>query len=239
MSNDPATISDPKTAQPRTRFFGLVRRREKWTLSMRGWLAFFSFLTISAVTILFSIHSFLAVTDRVESEYLVVEGWIPNYALKESITEFRSKPYRLMFTVGCDILNGVNIEPGENHADYAASRLKWLGMEGDSIRSVPAHVEYRNRTYQSALELRKYIETHHLSVTNFNVVTVGPHARRSRLLFQKAFEGKAEVGIIAVEDREYEPARWWKYSEGVREVISESVAYFYARVIFHAGNEGE
>jgi hypothetical protein len=72
-------------------------------------------------------------------------------------------------------------------------------------------------------------------VTSFNLVTIGLHARRSRLLFEEAFDGKARVGIISVTNREYEPERWWKYSEGVKNVIGEGVGYAYVRLLFHPG----
>ena len=41
------------------------------------------------------------------------------------------------------------------------------------------------------------------------------------------------VGIIAVPNPDYDSSRWWRYSEGVKEVVSESVAYLYARFLFH------
>ena len=62
-----------------------------------------------------------------------------------------------------------------------------------------------------------------LSATN--VATQGPHARRSRWLYQKAFGDSCVVGIIALRNLEYDPAQWWRTSEGVREVIGESLAY--------------
>jgi hypothetical protein len=166
---------------------------------------------------------------------LVVEGWIPNYALEESIAEFKSKPYTKIFTVGADILSGTNIEEQDSVALAAYSRLKWLGMNPELMQPVSAHIKYRNRTFESALALKKWIDDNHLPVTSFNLVTVGPHARRSRLLFEKAFGGQVRVGIISVENREYEPNRWWKYSEGVKEVIGEGVGYVYARFFFHPG----
>jgi hypothetical protein len=61
------------------------------------------------------------------------------------------------------------------------------------------------------------------------------HARRSRLLFQKAFGPGIEVGVIAIRDREYNPRVWWRYSEGVKEVLSEGAAYLYARFLFYPG----
>jgi hypothetical protein len=222
--------------KPKRRFFGLLKRKEKWVLSWRGRLVVWTTLLVLGVTFILKVHPFLAVTERVDTQYLVIEGWIPNYALEESIAEFKSGPYVKIFTVGADPLTGKNIEEGDSIATEARSRLKWLGMNPDVMQAVPAQIKYRNRTFQSAAALRKWIEENHLPVTSFNLVTLGPHARRSRLLFEKAFAGKARVGIISVEHREYDPKRWWKYSEGVKEVIGEGVGYVYARFFFHPGN---
>lgn len=190
-------------------------------------------LVVLGLLFILKVHPFLAVTNRVDTQYLVIEGWVPNYAVEESIAEFKSKPYVKIFTVGADPLTGKNIEQGDSIAFECAARLQWLGMDMTKVQAVPAHIKYRNRTYESALALRKWIEEHHEPVTSFNLVTLGPHARRSRLLFEEAFEGTARVGIISVTHREYDPNRWWKYSEGVKEVIGEGVGYVYARFFFH------
>ena len=140
-----------------------------------------------------------------------------------------------MFTVGADPLTGTDIEPGDSIAIEAAKRLKWLGLPADLVQAVPAHIKYRNRTFQSAMALKKWIEENHVPMKSFNLVTVGPHSRRSRMLFQEAFGDDVNVGIISVENREYDTKRWWKYSEGVKEVIGEGVGYVYARFFFHPG----
>jgi hypothetical protein len=222
------------TSEKRTRrCFGLQKRKEKWVLTWRGRFVVWTALAVLGVVFILAVHPFLAITDRVDTQYLVVEGWVPNYALEESIAEYKSKAYVKIFTVGAEPLSGLNIEPGDSVALSGRARMKNLGMDADLIQAVPAHIKYRNRTYESALALRKWIEENHAPVTSFNLVTLGPHARRSRLLFEKAFAGQARVGIISVEDREYNPKRWWKYSEGVKELISEGVAYVYARLFFH------
>ena len=41
------------------------------------------------------------------------------------------------------------------------------------------------------------------------------------------------VGIIAVSNADYNPKQWWRYSDGVREVIGESIAYIYAKFFFY------
>ena len=46
------------------------------------------------------------------------------------------------------------------------------------------------------------------------------------------YRGKVKVGVIAIENEEYDPKRWWVSSEGVRTVINETIAYVYALVIF-------
>jgi len=177
-------------------------------------------------------HPFLAVTHRTGADILVVEGWLPNYALEESIAEFRARPYRPVVTVGCQILTGVNVEEGDNQAAYAAKRLEWLGLPRDVIRFALSPVKYRDRTYASALALNEWAQANNVSMKGFNLVTLGPHARRSRLLFEKAFDGHVPVGVIAIENREYSPGHWWTYSEGVKEVVSEGVGYLYARFFF-------
>jgi len=235
---DAAKVSEKKSApaeKPRRRFFGLFKRKEKWVLSWRGRFVVWGGLAALGLIFILKVHPFLAVTERVDTQYLVVEGWVPNYALEESIAEFKSKPYVKLFTVGADPLTGKNIEEGDSVAGEAYKRLHWLGFDPDIMQAVPAHIKFRNRTFQSAMALRKWIEENHEPVTSFNLVTVGPHSRRSRLLFEEAFDGTARVGIISVTNREYDPGRWWKYSEGVKDVIGEGVGYVYARFFFHPG----
>jgi len=234
-SGAPAKEGKASSWQPakRAHYFGLVRRQEKWVLSGRGRCVALLSLVLLAWGFVAWVHGFLAVTDRVDAKYLVVEGWLPNYALQDSITEFKSKPYEKIFTVGADPLTGLKIEDGDSLAIEAYKRLLWLGMSADLVQAVPAHIKYRDRTFQSALALKKWIDENHVPVTSINVVTLGPHARRSRLLFEEAFGSGTSVGIISVENREYDPKRWWKYSEGVKELLGEGVGYLYARFVFH------
>ena len=102
--------------KPTRRLYGLLTRKEKWVLSWRGRLVFWTAILILGLVFMLRVHPFLAVTERVDSPYLVVEGWVPNYALQDSIAEFRSKPYQMIFTVGADPLNGKNVEPGDSLA---------------------------------------------------------------------------------------------------------------------------
>jgi uncharacterized SAM-binding protein YcdF (DUF218 family) len=98
---------------------------------------------------------------------------------------------------------------------------------------VPSHVTDRERTYSSAVALRDWLRRNKVSVDRINIVTEDIHARRTRLLFQKALGDGVAVGIIAVPNADYDPKRWWLYSEGIQEVLRESLAYLYARFFFY------
>jgi uncharacterized SAM-binding protein YcdF (DUF218 family) len=107
------------------------------------------------------------------------------------------------------------------------------GIHEEFLQRVPRRTMDRDRTYSSAVELRNWFREHNLSVQSINVVTEGVHARRTRLLFQEAFGNSVAVGVIAIPNPDYEARHWWRYSEGVREVIGEIVAYIYARFFYY------
>jgi hypothetical protein len=72
-----------------------------------------------------------------------------------------------------------------------------------------------------------------MQVHSINVVTTTAHARRTRLLFEKALGAGVTVGIIAAPNPDYDPKHWWRSSDGFREVIGEGIAYVYARLFFY------
>jgi hypothetical protein len=89
-----------------------------------------------------------------------------------------------------------------------------------------------DRTYASALALKNWLGSHGVVETNLNVISLGPHSRRSRLLFEKALGKDYKVGIIAIENQEYDAKQWWASSAGVRSMLDEIIAYLYTRLSF-------
>jgi uncharacterized SAM-binding protein YcdF (DUF218 family) len=176
------------------------------------------------------IHPFLTTTNRVRGEFLVVEGWVPTYALNEAVVLFNDGGYRKVLTSGCTVSD--EWIPSDTYAAWAATRLKQIGMKSDLIQAITCSDSHRDRTYNSALAVKKWLQDNDPAVKSVDVVTVGAHARRTRLLFQMALGNKITVGIIAVGDKDYDPAHWWRTSAGVRTVIGEGIAYLYARFWF-------
>jgi uncharacterized SAM-binding protein YcdF (DUF218 family) len=218
---------------PARAVWGLFDRKERWSLSWRGRLIVTSALLLVGVLVLKGIYLFLAITQRVDTKTLVVEGWMHDYAIRAAVKEFQSKPYQRVFATGGPVSGtGAYINDFMTSASVGADLLKKWGVPDERIQMVPCRVMDRDRTYASAVALRNWFHDHNTVVSSINVVTEDLHARRTRLLFQKAFEKDVQVGIIAVPNVDYPANRWWQYSQGIKDVVSEFVAYLYARLLF-------
>lgn len=213
-------------------FFGLLRRREMTVPSLRGLLILGILMATAVWMFMRNVQPFLAVNQPVGGEVLVVEGWIPDYAMREALATFRSHPYKLMITTGGPMPQGMAFSTFGTYAEFAAAVMKDLGLGGDSVVIARSVEVGRDRTYQEGLSVGEWLHAHPGAVTRLDLVSFSTHARRSRLLFRMALGTKVEVGVLAPRDIGYDPAAWWKTSNGVRRVSDEVVAYMYAKWIF-------
>jgi len=219
------------------KFWGILTRRERLGLSWFGRLLVASMVMLAICVVILNVHPFLAITNRLKTNILVVEGWIQRYAIRAGADEFNSGSYERIFTTGGPENGGGGyINDYQTSASVGADALKKFGISDDLIQVVPSRIIGRDRTYSSAVALREWFHEHNMPVTSINVLTEDTHARRTRLLFQEAFGNTVEVGIISVRNPDYKPNRWWRYSEGVKDVLSEGVAYIYAKFFFYPSN---
>jgi uncharacterized SAM-binding protein YcdF (DUF218 family) len=214
--------------------WGVFTRKERWGLSLRGWAIALAGVLLIFYLFLFRIQPFLAVTQPVNTDVLVVEGWIHEYAIRAAVEEFHRGGYQRVFTTGGPVLGiGHYINDYNTSASVGAELLKQNGLSGEFLQMVPSRVNERDRTYFSAIALRNWFHEHHMTVHQINVLTEDVHARRTRLLFQKALGDDFTIGIIAVPNSDYDPKHWWRYSEGVKEVCTEAIAYLYGKLFFY------
>lgn len=179
--------------------------------------------------------AFLTVNEPVSGGVLVVEGWAPAYVARAAVEEFHRHSYVGIYATGIPFnedneVIGVDFD---NFADLMVAKLKKLGVPEGSIHAVPAPDVGRDRTYTMALALKRKLEAEGVSTAKINVYSLGPHSRRSRLLYEKAFGPSSEIGTVGVDPHDFNSHRWWSTSEGFRVVVGEFIAYVYARVIFH------
>ncbi|HIF02718.1 MAG TPA: YdcF family protein [Nitrospinaceae bacterium] len=215
-----------------SKLFRLITIRERRVLTLSGWIV----LLMTFGSVLFSIalfiHPFLAPIKSVGGDILVVEGWFPDYALKKVKDRFEKGPYKLLITVGGKYEIGHPLEQYKSAAEAAASRLNAQGVPLEKIISIPITIfPVKDRTYHKALVVKKRLNKMGFTNASIDIVSIGVHARRSWILFEKAFSS-VDVGVIAIKPIEYDTTRWWLSSEGVRNVLSELIAYLYARFIF-------
>jgi hypothetical protein len=204
-----------------------VAKKECRVPTLWGWAAMTALFVAGGAALLLNIYSFLSPVRPVTPDVLVVEGWLPDYALEAAALEFKKRPYRLCITTGVPVEAGTYLSEYRNFADLACLTLRKLGLDSSRVVAVPAPQVNKDRTYASSVALRQWFDARGYPVTSVNVFSLGCHSRRSQILFAKALGKKIDVGVIACNDRSYDSRRWWRYSAGVRMVTGEGLAYVY------------
>jgi hypothetical protein len=205
----------------------LVRPTEIWLPTPLGWLVLGGSAALIGLWLSRRLYPFLAVNTPTQASLLVVDGWMPDYALEQVYAEFYAGSYQQIVALGTSIGRGHYLIDYKSYADVAAATLIALGIPASQIAVVSVAGTTRYRTHNTALALKQWLESDKRTVQSINLCTLGAHARRSRLLFRRNLAPKVKVGVIALEPLEYEPNRWWQSSAGGRAVIGELIAYLY------------
>jgi len=217
---------------PRRRLFGLCVRRERWSLSWKGWLATLILFIATFWGAAHGLYPFLCVNDGGSGDILVVEGWISTRRVEQAARAFQQGHYQRVVVVRNVAREGNKWESGRYTTDYIAADLAEQGVPKESIQVLFCPVVQKDRTYSCAVAVRQWLEREGIAARSLDVATLAAHTRRSRLLYQKALGDNAHVGAIALDDPGYDPVHWWRTSEGVREVPFEFLAYLYVRFFF-------
>jgi len=215
---------------------GLMTRREIWMPTRRG-------LVLTGVLVLLFgflasryTYRFLAIHQPVDSSVYVIEGWLSKRALRQMVEQLQMDGYDLVLTTGGPFSKQsylADLYPlFTTYAEIAAHVLKHEGIDPNKLVVISASAVQRDRTYHSTVFLRNWLEAEAPDVKALNVVTRGPHARRTRLLFERGLGADFEVGVIPITEPNYDPERWWVSSAGVKRVMTEAFAYLYAKFFF-------
>jgi len=214
--------------------FKLIKRKETWVITWQLWL-----LIIFSCCCLFflgikNIHPFLAMNKPIETNVLVVEGWIADDSYSDIVKEIKSKKYKLIITTGTPLKTGWYLSKYKNYAEISTQTLIKLGIDSSIIVTLPSNDVIKDRTYSSALLVNNWIKQSGRKITSLNIVSKDTHCRRTYYLFKKAFYlDEIKLGIISSEDPTYNSQKWYKSSSGVRTVLDELIAYIYATLFFY------
>lgn len=206
----------------------LIVRRERWVLTWKGRLLVLAVVAPLTVILGRGAGAFLAITSPVGGQFLIVEGWMPTYAYREAAAQFRKGGYQKAIAAGTLDWDA----SGELRHHFGGEKLIRFGVARELVVTTSSDEIRHDRTFHAAMAVKRWLQDQGLQATSIDIVTIGPHARRSRLLYEKALGAEVKVGVIAVEDRRFAPNHWWRSSVGVRAVIGEAIAYVYARLFF-------
>jgi hypothetical protein len=198
-----------------------------------GWRGALLALTIVAATVVFvgTIYPFLAISRPVGGDVLVVEAWIwRSHAMREASEVFARGRYQWIVTVGETIDGYRDGRVPENSAEAAAGELRALGVDETRIIVLAVPRVTFHHTYASALTLRSWLRKSHIEARGVDVFTLGPHARKSLVVFQRALEPETPVGVIAGTEDTFDPQHWWLSWRGIAVMVDKIVGYLYAIV---------
>jgi hypothetical protein len=203
----------------------LVRRRAVWLPTWLGWSLLVILIGTPAIWWLLAGESFLAVTERMPAEVLVVEGWIGREGTQAAAVEFQRQGYKFVIATGGTVFSSPWQETPINYAEMAAGELIRNGIPKDQVILAKSEDAKRDRTYESAMAVFRTLESKAISHSAINVFTLGAHARRSRLVYSKVGGKQTKVGVISWRPTDYTLEPWWQSSERAKDFISETDGY--------------
>jgi len=204
-----------------------------WWPTWAGWLCVFGVAGILAAIWALEGESFLARTERQPADVLIVEGWISGQGISAAADEFKIGGYRAVVATG-----------GWSGERWSARRWNYaldvegyflrMGLSRDRVILASSQDTEAERTFQMAVAAWRALHAAGPMPRAVNIFTRGAHARRSRLVFAKAFGPATKVGVISWQPTNFEMEHWWHSSERSEDLIKETVGYLF-ELIFNSG----
>ena len=213
----------------------LTRVKTARVLTWQGWLLVLALVGAALWGLAAHLYGYLAQTEPVGGEVLVVEGWLSDEGLRQAKARFEAGGYRRMLVTGGPLQKGYHLARYKTHAALAVATLAELGLDPALMTEIPGPPVLRDRTYASAGAVRDWLTANGQGGAPFDILTQGPHARRTYDLYRLALGPDWVFGVIALSPPDYDPERWWTSSAGVDAVIGETIGWVYLRLWFRPG----
>lgn len=107
-----------------------------------------------------------------------------------------------------------------SYAELAKNRLMSMGIASSHIISIPCNKVIINRTLTSALAFRDWLKTTKIDVKAINIISMGTHARRTWMTYNKILNEKYNIGIISLPDYGIGQSRNMKRLKTLREAVA-------------------
>ncbi|MFZ0505004.1 MAG: hypothetical protein WAM44_14895 [Chthoniobacterales bacterium] len=203
----------------------LFERRTIWWPTWAGFCCFVAGFFLVGWTWVIYGESFLAQTVRAPADTLVVEGWIGRAGLRAAVDEFERGGYRYLVACG-GLTSGRWEDQPESYAEMAGREMLRLGVSKERLLVATSENTEKYRTFESAVAVWRTLRDASIKPKGINVFTLGPHARRSELVFAKVNSG-VEIGAIGWMPPGFQSEPWWHSSDRSRELLEETAGYVY------------
>jgi len=202
----------------------LIARQTVWWPTVWGWCLGLLFVLACVLSWMFLAERWLSLTIRVPAKVLVVEGWIGLDGVAAAAREFSQGNYDVV--VGTGGLTGERWNTTRwNYAEMAAKELRRLGIPPDRILTAPAKEVESRRTFEAAVATWRTLHAAGLHPAAINLMTRGPHARRSRIVYARVFGVDTTVGVISWVPASELSTPWWNSSDRASDLLKESAGY--------------
>jgi len=81
-------------------------------------------------------QSILSLNKPIEANVLVVEGWLPDYAVVLTMQEFKKGNYSKIITTGGPLEQGEYLSEYKTYAQLSAATYRKLGLDSNAIVAV-------------------------------------------------------------------------------------------------------
>jgi len=86
-------------------------------------------------------------------------------------------------------------------AELARNNLISMGVDAGKVIAVPGAKVKINRTLTSALAFRDWLKTSDIKVRGITIISLGTHARRTWMTYNKIMNEKFKIGIMSIPDK--------------------------------------
>ncbi len=205
----------------------------RWRRSMTLLWIFFVIGALGSVWLCVFGEAFFSITRPLRADVLIVDDWIGLEGLHAASEEFGRGGYTYLVVAGGpseDLLVTDVLRYGES----VKEELTRSGVPDSRIIVSSVGEVDRERTFKSALAAWQSIQRAGIRPSGINLFTLGPHAMRSHLIYQKVCVPGVKVGVIAFTPSEYRLKPWWLSSKRANCLLKEIIGYPF-ELLFNSG----
>jgi hypothetical protein len=106
-----------------------------------------------------------------------------------------------------------------SNAEIARNILMAMGIDSSRIIATPGNLVKINRTLTSALAFHDWLKTTDIDIKGIKIISMGTHARRTWMTYNRVLNEKYKIGIISLPDYENTYSLKNKVIKTIRETL--------------------